>query len=260
MISFDDEEGVEAQPRRPSLRRNTNPRDVPVETRRLPRSKPSSPPNDGRDELLPVRQPKAARLNLMYVAVAVVSLIIICGAFVIYIKWDGRKGFEANAIVSYHIRKDGCLDLTPQEIEGLKHDKTWEQASKSMRYWMNNLTRMDAITSFHVGNPYCYILLRQADGSLEGIFNLKFVGYFKDYIISRNEKSLACMDKVKNVDRAQTVYVEYREESAGELVIRTFNNTQSFVLQSMGFYLKGMSTCDDSDLGMKTLDKFIKHQ
>lgn len=197
-------------------------------------------------------------INLKSVVGLISFFMIVLSVVIVYSKFGGPKEFKPNDIVSYHMRKDGCIELLPQEIARLKEDANWGQTHKSMHFWMSNMSRMEGITSFHVGNPYCYVLLKQVDGTPLGLFNVKFTGYYKHAIVSRNERSISCPDKVKNVDRAQTVYIEYNDETTGQVVVRVFNHTQSFVLQSTVFYLKGLSTCDDSDLGMKTLDKFIK--
>lgn len=199
-----------------------------------------------------------AKTNL-YAMIGLSSiLVVILVCWVMTTFFLPTQQFEPTQIVAYHIRKDGCLELTENEIFSLRKDKNWEQAYKSMTHWMTNMTRLQVITAFHVASPYCFVMLRNHDGSLVDLFNLKFVGYSKHKVVSRNEVSLACKDMVKNVDRAQTIVVEYNDPYSGDLMVRSFNTTQSYSLQSAGFYLKGLSTCDDSDMGLKSLEKFIK--
>ena len=207
----------------------------------------------------PVTPPPSSSFNKYLIGIMVVLMAIVVMALIgTNMAIEREKVFQPTPIIPYQIRKD-CLEISPEEIVHLHHDPSWQQAHSSLVHWMHNLTRMEGITAFHVGNPYCYVLLRQSDKSLLGLFNLKFMGYHKTTVVTRNEVSLACKDKIKSVDRAQTIYVEYLDDQQGQLVLRKFNHTQAFVLQTTGFYLKGLSTCDDSDKGIKTLEQFIKH-
>lgn len=232
-----------------------HPNEITVKEREL--YTPSLPPLPLPHPLPPTPPPSKSYLFIfLFLGLAVVLAMV--GTW--YLKSLPKETvFQPTTIIPYHIRKTGCLEVTPEEILALQYDPSWQQARDSLVYWMQNLTRMEAITAFHVGNPYCYIMIRQPDKSLLGLFNLKFMGYYKNNIVSRNEVSLSCKDLVKNVDRANTLYVEYLDDHDGQLVLRKFNHTQAFVLQTTGFYLKGLSTCDDSDKGVKTLEQFIKH-
>jgi peptide deformylase len=166
--------------------------------------------------------------------------------------------FVPNPIITYHPRKDGCLLMNASFVPFMKDiDPEWKKTYDSMTYWMNNITKMDAISSFNVNSPYCFIMLRQANGELLSLYNPVITGYSKSSIVTRNERSLSCNHEQRSMDRSNMIFVEFHEESQGLLMINRFKNQQAWAIQAMYAYLMGSSICDYTDNGVHSLDKWI---
>jgi peptide deformylase len=167
--------------------------------------------------------------------------------------------FEPSPLITFHPRKDGCIKLSTDEIQKLMFsDAQWNHTLQSMYYWMNHYNGMEALTAFHVNSPFCFILLRQVDQSLLGLFNLKFLAYQESHFVSRQETSISCPSVSRNVDRASYIKVEYYD-TEGKMMIERFQNQQAYALQATGFYLAGLSICEYTDKGIRTLEQLINH-
>jgi hypothetical protein len=154
-----------------------------------------------------------------------------------------------------------CYPVSKEEFLFKKTDGGWKHVIDSMFHYMVT-EDLDSISSFHVGDASCFMMLRQEDKSILQMYNPNFKGYHDTVFVRVNEVSMACPQITRVVERANTIIMSYNEAESGDLVIEKFNYTQAWTAQATGFYLKGKTICEtgksNTDNGRVTLKEEIE--
>ncbi len=153
-----------------------------------------------------------------------------------------------------------CYPVTLEEIIQLKEKKHWKETVNSMIHHMES-KELDGISSFHVGSGYCFMIMKQEDGSLLQMFNPVFRGYSAHGNVRGTEMSMSCPGTPRVIERAPAVIVLYNDAQSGSPIVRQFLEQQAHDAQVMIMYLLGKTICTmhnaDSDNGLATLKEMI---
>lgn len=130
----------------------------------------------------------------------------------------------------------------------------------SLRYHMQK-DDYESITAFHIGEPFCIILLRDIDGNILEMFNVEIRGFSIHNPVVRDEYSVACPGEKHYLVRAESITVTYINAKTQMHYVEVFKGKQAWALQAAVFYSHGKSICklegSNADLGLNTLAKDI---
>lgn len=118
-----------------------------------------------------------------------------------------------------------------------------------------------SLSSYRVGQPHCYIVLRTSDGGIVPMGNPSIVQVNWESVVSAHVPSSYCPERDPNhkVTRSFQVWVSYLDPTNNwQRMERRLDRKDAWAFQVEFAILHGLSVCDGSDKGVESLKQLLR--
>ncbi len=136
-----------------------------------------------------------------------------------------------------------CILVDATLLKNLSREERWRQAVLSIRYHMRH-DDLEGASAFHIGEPYCFMILRTRENKTLEMFNPRIIAYSPLSIINRDEVSFSCPEVTRTLKRFNHVLVSYLDAQNGESMIVRFDEREAWAAQHITLHSMGYSICE----------------
>jgi peptide deformylase len=197
-------------------------------------------------------------LVIVVVAIILVSVLQARGFF-----QESREKDDVEFVPSPIVENspgEVCSIVDATVLNVLTAEKRWQHALKSMRHYMKN-SQLEGISAFHVGEPYCFMIVKTLENTTIEMYNPQFKGYSPTSIINRDEVSLSCSSITRVLKRSNYVLMSYLDATTGAQMLVRLKEREAWAAQHIGLHSNGYSICElhraDTDKGVETLRQIL---
>lgn len=140
-----------------------------------------------------------------------------------------------------------------EHFSNIKTSLYWTKLFKSFDTHMNNPEQqLNGLSSFYMGEAFCYLRVRSNDGIVMEMFNPKIIGHSENSKLYY-EQSIQCQKLFEiPTRRPSSITVKY-QDIYGVWMISNLQNIDAAIVSQLIANLQGKSICDGTDKGIETM-------